>query len=370
MSTHRKIDSIFLIITVVLVCVGIFIFASASMGLLSKSGPSYSSIIFNQLFFGLFLGGAALYLTSKIPYLFWKKHALTIFIAAILLNILIFIPHIGLEHGGARRWIDVFGISFQPSEALKIAFVIFYATWLKSTKDKIKTWKHGLLPLLALFALMGLLLLLQKDTDTYGVIIITGLIMFVTAGGRWKDIGIMVLLALVGLGSIIALRPYVLGRVMTFIDPSRDPLGAGYQIQQSLIAIGSGRFFGRGFGQSIQKFNYLPEPIGDSIFAVAAEEFGFVGSVTIILLFVFYGLRGLKIASRAPDLFALSFAIGIISLILTQSFLNIAAMLGVLPLSGTPLLFISHGGTALLFALAETGIILNISKYARLKASE
>jgi cell division protein FtsW len=151
-------------------------------------------------------------------------------------------------------------------------------------------------------------------------------------------------------------------RVMTFLQPSADPQGSGYQINQSLIAIGSGHWVGRGFGQSIQKFSYLPEPIGDSIFSVAAEEFGFIGSVCILLLFLFFAFSGLKIAARSPDYFGGLVVVGIVILIVSQSFMNIASMLGVMPLTGEPLLFISHGGSAMLFALAEVAIILNISR--------
>ena len=154
------------------------------------------------------------------------------------------------------------------------------------------------------------------------------------------------------------------------MHPANDPTGSGYQIQQSLIAIGSGGVFGRGFGQSIQKFNFLPEPIGDSIFAVASEEFGFVGSVLIILLYLVFTFQGLRIAARAPDTFSALLVVGIIILITSQSFFNIAAMLAITPLSGTPLLFISHGGTALFFALASVGVVLNISRYQLKKARE
>ncbi len=361
----RSIDRTFLIMTAFLVLFGTFIFVSASMGLLTREGPNYSSIIFNQFVFGLLLGGVFLFATLRIPYGFWKKQALTIFISAIVLNLLVFVPHVGAMHGGARRWIEIFGMSFQPSEALKIGFVIFFAAWLSAAKSKVATFKQGTLPLLILFAVVGCILLGQRDTDTYGVIIVTGLAMFVSSGGKGKHVAAIILTGLIALGAVVALRPYVLERVLTFINPARDPLGSGYQIQQSLIAIGSGRLFGRGFGQSIQKFNYLPEPMGDSIFAVAAEEFGFIGSALLVVFFVLFSLRGLKIAGRAPDLFSRNLVIGIIMLIITQSFLNIGAMVGVLPLSGTPLLFISQGGTALLFALAEVGIVLNVSKYTK-----
>jgi cell division protein FtsW len=161
-----------------------------------------------------------------------------------------------------------------------------------------------------------------------------------------------------------------LERLLTFINPAIDPLGTSYQIQQSLIAIGSGQFFGRGFGQSIQKFSFLPQPIGDSIFAVAAEELGFIGSIILITLFLALAFRGLRIASHATDYFGGLLVVGIVMLIISQSFINIASMLGVFPLIGLPLSFISHGGSALLFTLAGIGIVLNVSKYQRSKAIE
>jgi cell division protein FtsW len=161
------------------------------------------------------------------------------------------------------------------------------------------------------------------------------------------------------------MRPYVMDRIMTFADPGRDPQGAGYQINQSLIAIGSGSMFGRGFGQSIQKFEYLPEPIGDSIFAVYGEEFGFAGTTLLVLLFAAFAFRGLRIATHAPDLFGMLLVVGIVTLVVAQAFLNIAAMLAVAPLSGLPLPFVSHGGTSLLVTLAAVGIVLNVSKYQK-----
>jgi cell division protein FtsW len=160
-------------------------------------------------------------------------------------------------------------------------------------------------------------------------------------------------------------RPYIKDRIMTFVDPSSDPQGAGYQIKQSLIAVGSGGFFGRGFGQSIQKFEYLPEPIGDSVFAVYAEEFGFVGSFVLLCLFAAFALRGYRVATHAPDLFGMLLVVGITTLVITQVALNIGSMLSLAPLSGLPLPFISHGGTALLVTLTAIGIVLNVSKYQK-----
>ncbi len=362
MSGKLKVDKTFLIITVTLIVAGFFIFSSASLGLLAKENSNYSSVVFSQTFLGLFLGTLALIIASRINFTFWKKSAFYIFVLAIILNILVLIPSIGFEHGGARRWIMVAGVSFQPSEILKFAFVLYFAGWLAGAKDKVKEVREGLLPMLALMGICGGLLLQQPDTDTLLIIVITGFAMFLAAGGRWRWILILGCCGILGLGVLAFTRPYVMQRIQTFLNPTTNALGSGYQIQQSLIAIGSGEMFGRGFGKSVQKFTYLPEPIGDSIFAVAAEEFGFVGSVLLLALFLLFATRGLKVASRVPNAFGRLVVVGLVIMIIAQAFVNIGAMLGVLPLSGITLPFVSHGGTSLFVSLFEVGIILAISK--------
>jgi len=212
----------------------------------------------------------------------------------------------------------------------------------------------------------GILCLLQPDTDTYIVIATSLVAMFVAAGGKWKHIMSLVVVGVLGLTFLAFTRPYVMDRIKTFIDPSSVSQSSGYQIQQSLIAIGSGGLTGRGFGQSIQKFNYLPEPVGDSIFAVAAEEFGLIGMLVLLGLYVFFAMRSLKISLTAENQFGTLLAVGIVTFIVVQSFTNIGSMAGIMPLSGVPLLFVSQGGTALLFVLAESGILLNISRTARI----
>ncbi len=357
-----KVDIPFLISVLVLVITGYLIFTSASFGLLSKQTVKYSNVTINQTVLGLFLGSIACYVISKIDYRIYKKYSFYIFVASVILTLLVFIPGLGISHGGAKRWVSLKFFSFQPSELLKIGFITFFSAWISKVKDKVQTFKYGLLPFLILSSIVGGVLLLQPDTDTLMIIIFSGLAIFITGGGRWKHIFITFLICVVGLTAVAFARPYVMSRIMTFINPGENALGSGYQIQQSLIAIGSGGLFGRGFGQSIQKFNFLPEPIGDSIFAVSGEEFGFVGAVFIIFLFVFFAFRGLKIASNAPDPFGRLMVVGIVILIISQAFVNIGAMLGVLPLSGITLPFVSHGGTALFMTLAEVGIVLNISK--------
>lgn len=362
----RKVDKSFLIIVLVLVLVGFFIFTSASLGLLAREGARFGAVAFNQVFFGLFLGFLGMYAASRIDYHFWKKYSFYIFLASIFVTLLVFIPQFGFSSGGATRWIALGPISFQPAEFLKLGFVIYFASWIAGMKTKIHHFKYGLLPLLVMFAIIGAILMKQPDSGTLLVIAGTGLLMFFSAGGRFRDILIVGLIGSMTLLVFGLSKPYILDRLTTFVNPDTNPLGSGYQIQQSLIAIGSGKIFGRGFGQSVQKFDYLPEPIGDSIFAVAAEEWGFIGSFIIVALFVFLALRGLRIAARAPDIFSSVLAVGLVSLITIQSFINIASMLGIFPLTGMPLLFISHGGTALFFALIEMGIVLNISRTVRI----
>jgi len=352
----------FLIWTIILVVGGFFIFSSASLGILAQNEVKFSSVAFNQLFLGLFFGSIACVLVARMHYKIWKRFALVIFVVSIILTLLVFVPGLGLEHGGARRWIDLGFISFQPSELLKIGFVIYFAAWLSTFKQKAETFKWGLLPFMTLSGILGLILLAQPDTDTFAVSIFAGLAMYVASGAKWRHIAIIIVTGILGLTILVFTRPYVKQRIESMLNPGSNTKTTSYQLNQSLIAIGSGQIWGRGFGQSVQKFHYLPEPVGDSVFAVAAEEFGFVGAFFIVTTFLMFGLSGLKIAGSAPDEFGRLLTLGIVILIVSQAFVNIGGMLGVLPLTGIPLPFISHGGTALFITLVEAGIIMNISR--------
>lgn len=364
MSDKLKIDKIYLISILILTLVGFFIFTSASLGLLARDGANFKSVALNQTA-GLILGMIAFYVMSRINYKVLRKFSFYIFILAIIVNLLLFIPSFTLNHGGASRWIDLGFITFQPSEFLKIAYIIYMSAWLSHFKDKVKEFKFGILPYIVITGILSLLLISQSDTDTLVVIAGTGIAMLFASGVKIRNIFLMILI-LLGLVTGLAIsRPYIRERIVTFFKPNSNTQSSGYQIQQSLIAIGSGKIFGRGYGQSVQKFNYLPEPIGDSIFAVQAEEFGFVGSVTIITLFILFVIRGFKISVRAPDTFSGLVTIGIVILITTESFMNISSMTGLLPLSGMPLLFVSHGGTALIVTLLAVGIVANISRYQK-----
>jgi cell division protein FtsW len=360
-----KISKPFLFWTVALVVAGFFIFSSASLGVLARDEVKFSNVAFNQVFFGLFLGSIVCLIMARVDYHVWQKSAFYFFIAAILVTLLVFVPGIGFAHGGAKRWIDLRFITFQPSEFLKIAFVAYFAAWLASTKNKVETFNWGLLPFGIFAVILGAVLLAQPDTDTYAVIIFAAVAMFLAAGAKWRHIAAIILVGGGTLALLAFTRPYVMQRIQVLLNPAANSQTSGYQIQQSMIAVGSGGVWGRGFGQSIQKFHYLPEPIGDSVFAVAAEEFGFVGAFIIIFLFVMFSLEGLKIAGRAPDNFGRLLTLGIVILIMSQALVNVGGMIGILPLTGIPLPFVSHGGTALFITLLETGIIMNISRQAK-----
>ena len=363
--TPRRFDRGFLLITAILLVVGFCIFTSASLGLLARDGAQFATVAFKQAFLGIGLGLVALLITMHIRYRLWRRYSLWIFILGLALTALVFIPGIGVTSGGATRWISLGSLSFQPAEFLKLATIIYLAAWLSAVRDKIAQFRYSIVPFLVITGLPATLLLMEPNTSTALIILIAGFAMLLAAGARWQHILALALLAALVVLMLASARPYIKDRLLTFPDPSLDPQGAGYQIQQSLIAIGCGGISGRGFGQSIQKFKYLPEPVGDSIFAVAAEEFGFFRVIFLIGLFVLWSIRGLKIATRAQDMFGGLLALGIVILIVSQSFTNSAAMLGVLPLTGLPMLFVSQGGSAMLIALAEVGIVLNISRYCR-----
>lgn len=364
MARGKRVDKIFFSIVSILILVGLLIFTSASLGLLARTGASFSAVVLKQ-FLSVFIGCVLAYGVSKIPYVMWRKWSFFIFVAGVLITLLVFVPQIGLAYGGGKRWLSLGPVTFQPAEFLKIAFVIYCAAWLSRAKDKVSTFKGGMVPVIVLLAIVGAILLKQPDTDTFISIFLAAMGMYIVAGGKFRYFFLAVLISFGCFFFLAQARPYLMERVTTFFNPAANPQGAGYQIQQSQIAIGSGKFFGRGFGQSIQKFSYLPEPIGDSIFAVAAEEFGFVGGVSLIVLFLFFTLSALRIATRAPEPYGRLLTVGIAILIVSGSFMNIASMLGVMPLSGLPLLFVSQGGSAMIFTLFQVGIILNISKFKR-----
>ena len=361
----KPIDKIFLGSVIALLTIGIIMFISASLGILATNEAKFYSVIFDQLILGLVGGCIALIVTSRIHYTVWRKYAFYLFLITIGAMFLVFVPHLGFAHGGARRWIAIGPVSFQPAELLKIGFLIYFAAWLSWVKHKVTDIRFGILPFAIMLILIAGLLFAQPDTKSFIVMLVAGAAMLFASGVSWKYIIGLFAIGLVVVGILAFFTPYISSRIQTFVNPARDPSGASYQLDQGLIALGSGGITGKGLGQSIQKFTYLPEPQGDSIFAVIGEELGFIGTTFILILFLAFTLRGLRIAHHAPDSFSRLLAVGIVILIAFQSFLNIAAITGVLPLTGVPLVFMSQGGTSLLVSLAAVGIVCNISRYQK-----
>ncbi|KKT19617.1 MAG: Stage V sporulation protein E [Parcubacteria group bacterium GW2011_GWB1_43_8] len=366
MRKQLNIDKVFLGTVFAFLLIGFFILASASMGLLARTaGADFSSIIFQQIIYGL-VGCIGLYLFAfKFDYKILRRFAFPLLIFGLVASSLVFLPKIGFSHGGASRWISVGPFFFQPSEFLKLGLIVYAAAWISSKRRNIADFKTGFLPFAGILTAAGFLLVLQRDMGTLGVAIISCAALFFLGGGKFKHL--LAGLAIIGIvfASLIYFEPYRMKRVTVFLNPSYDPQGAGYQLRQSLIAIGAGGMMGKGFGMSAQKFTYLPEPVSDSIFAVFAEEFGFAGGLFLLCLFLFFLYKGFSISIRAPDDFGRLLGAGIVILIVMQSFINVAAMLGIFPLTGIPLVFVSKGGSSLIATLVEAGILLNISKYRR-----
>jgi len=362
-------DKFLLTIFLILLTLGIMFFLSASLGILASNTEKFSSIVKTQLLLGLLGGIISFLVVLKIPSSFWQKYSPWIFGFSVILTLLVYVPGLSMEHGGARRWIDIGPVSLQPAEFLKAAVLIYlsalYAKILRSKKELSKsgqgiTLPQLLAPALIILFICGSVLLPQPDTKSVVLILTIAASLLFAAGLPYKIIfsifGIIVVLG----AFLISTKPYVRERFETYLNPESDLSGSSYQLNQSKIALGSGGVLGQGFGQSVQKFNYLPEPHGDSIFAVVGEEVGFVGSVIVIVLYLFFILRGFKLSQTMETSFAKLYFIGFFSLFAFQSFLNIGSATGVIPLTGVPLPLMSHGGTSMMINLALFGIIVRL----------
>ena len=360
--THPA-DKSLLFLTLGLLAGGLLVLLSASMVLSYKNFGFIGSYAIRQSLEGGLGGLFILWICSRVSYRRWKKLALPAMFISFALLALLFVPHLGYSYGGAHRWLTFGPVNFQPSELLKFAFIIYLASWLNSRKRQVESVSHGMIPFTIMIAIVSIFLIMQPDVGTLGVIICTAGMMYFIGGGKMSQIVTLTLLGLALFYLMVQIAPYRLARLTVFMDPGSDPRGAGYQINQASIAIGSGGFWGLGFGKSLQKYHYLPEPMGDSIFAIFTEETGFFGAALLMAAFTALFLKGLAIARHAPDAFAKLLAAGISVSIMTQAFVNMAAISGLLPLTGIPLPFISYGGTSLVATMASIGVLLNISRY-------
>jgi len=356
-------DYILLFAILTLIGIGFLALASAS-AIPSKekfNDPYY--YLKHQLIYGFSAGLILGFLAYKIRLKIFEKLSLAAMIVTFFLLILVFLPNFSYSHGGAQRWIIIGPLSLQPAEIAKFSYILFLASWLKSRKNEIKSFWEGVLPFLLMTGFLAGLLILQPAVGTAGIILISSAIMFFAAGAKITHIIYCFALGILLLLALIKIAPYRLERINTFLNPEADPLGTSYQVNQALIAIGSGGISGAGFGNSSQSYHYIPEPMGDSIFAIYAEETGFIGSVFLVVLFILLAWRGFKTAIKnSGDKFAQFVCIGIISWVTLQAFINIAGISKVLPLTGVPLPFISYGGSALAITMIASGLLLNISK--------
>ena len=362
MKSKQKPDQILTTTVFALLVFGLVMLSSAGIAISQQRfGDSYY-FFKHQLFYGVLPGLFLMFLVQKIDYHFWKKFAFLFFVVNLVFLVLVFIPGLGLNFQGASRWIKLGPFSFQPSEMLKLSLIIYLAAWLETKREKGTDFFEGFLPFLAIVGVVGFLIIKQPDMGTLGIVALIAMSVYFMSGARFHHLAAMFGLGALAFLALVKFESYRMSRLLVFLHPEMDPRGIGYQINQALLAIGSGGLFGLGLGHSRQKFNYLPEPVGDSIFALIAEEIGLIGAAALVLLFVVFAMRGLKIAKSAPDTFGRLVAIGVTCWVIFQALINISAISGIIPLTGITLPFISYGGTSIVFLMIGMGILLNISK--------
>lgn len=363
-KASKKPDFLIAILAVGLACFGIIMIASASSVLAYDAfkGANNYYYVFKQILYFV-IGVAAMLVFASIDYRSWRKIAFPMMVITLLLLVAVFLPVVGREAKGAHRWVYI-PFSIQPSEIAKITFTIYLASWLESREKHLNRIEASLIPFAIILGIISLLIINQPDLGTLTVILSTAVILFFTAGApRWQIFSFIGLLA----GAFILFittESYRLSRFLTFLNPESESLGRSYHVNQLYLAVGAGGFWGLGFGNSLQKLKYLPEPHTDSIFAIICEELGFLRASIVILVFIYFFMRAIKVAKGAPDTFGRLLAVGIASSLVIQAFINIAAVLGLVPLTGITLPFISSGGTSLVISFIQIGILLNISRYS------
>ncbi len=357
-------DFVIIITTLALLTIGMIMVYSASAVWATYKFDDAFFFAKRQFFFAG-LGVCAMFIIMNVDYWNWRTWSKLVIIVCFLLLIIVLIPGVGLVRGGARSWLGVGAFSIQPSEFMKFAMIAFLAKYLSENQKKITKFKQGLLPSLSLVMVAFGLIMLQPDLGTGAVMVGTCIIMIFVSGAKVSHFVGLGLVGLAGFAGLIISAPYRIKRITSFLDPWSDPLGTGFQIIQSLYAIGPGGLMGLGLGESRQKFFYLPEPQTDFIFAILSEELGFIGGSFVILLFSILFWRGIRVALGAPDLFGSLFAVGIIGMIAIQVMINIGVVIGLMPVTGITLPFLSYGGSSLTLMLVAVGVLLNISRYAK-----
>ena len=353
-------DRWFLLAILLLTVLGIVMVYNASVAIAIRDFSDRYYFVREQLRW-LGIGLVALSLFAWVDYHIWYRFALPVLFISILLLLSVFIPGLGVRALGAHRWIHLGSIVLQPAEFTKLALVLYLSAWFSRPE------KRRLVPFLLLMGTVVGLVVIEPDLGTSTIILLTGLVMYFLSGAPIVQFFLLIPMLASALFGLAVLSPYRYRRLTTFLSPESDPLGASYQIRQVLLAFGSGGLFGVGLGKSRQKYEYLPEANTDSIFAIIAEEMGFIGAAVVIGIFVFLLWRGFRIARSAPDPFGKFLAAGISSWIGIQILMNLSAMVALVPLTGIPLPLVSYGGSSLVITLCALGIVVNVSKQ-RLKS--
>jgi cell division protein FtsW len=365
MTKARSIPDPWIIIpTMLILGIGVIMVYSASAVLSFHDFGDWYYYVKRQLIFAG-LGLVAMYFVMNADYWFLKKYAKPLLIACFVMLAIVLIPGVGVVRGGARSWLGIGSLGIQPSEFMKLGMIVFLAKLLSERQSLLTRFKDGLLPPLAIMGAAFGLIMLQPDLGTGAVLVGASLIMIYAAGARMAHLMGLAMVGVAGLVGLIIAAPYRLKRITAFLDPWEDPLGAGYQAIQSLYAIGPGGLVGLGLGASRQKYNYLPEPQTDFIFSILAEELGFIGGLTLLVLFMLLVWRGMRTAITAPDTFGSLLAAGITGMIAVQVVINIGVVIGMFPVTGITLPFVSYGGSSLTLMLTALGVLLNISRYSR-----
>lgn len=358
-------DPVLLLAILGLVLFGFIMVASASSVVAEQFHHDPYFFFKHQVFFGGSFGILAFTLGFFVPYYRWRIIALPGILIAIVLLLLVFVPGLQVSYGGASRWIGVGPITVQPTEIAKLAIIIYLAALLGRKGEEVQDFRVGVIPFLVITGVMSGLIILQPDIGTLFIITaIAGTMVFV-AGFRLRHVLLFIFGGFTLFVILLNTAHYRLARIVVYLHPELDPQGIGYQINQALLAVSTGGLWGLGFGRSRQKYFFLPEPAGDSIFAILAEELGFLRTLAVIGVFVLISFRGFVIARKAPDLLGKLLATGITVWVVLQVFVNMGSILGITPLTGVPLPYVSYGGSALVTLLFASGILLNVSKYTQ-----
>ncbi|MFF2482886.1 stage V sporulation protein E [Paenibacillus sp. NPDC058071] len=365
MAKAKSAPDVWMIVSIALIlAIGLIMVYSASAVLaFHEHGDKFYFV--KRQFIWAVIGIGALLVTMNTNYLVWRKWAKPALIICFALLLIVLIPGIGVVRGGARSWLGIGSFGIQPSEFMKLAMLLFLAKWLSEKQQTITHFTKGLLPPLGLVGLAFGLIMLQPDLGSGAVMVGASMLLIFTAGARIIHLASLMGVGVFGMIGLIIAEPYRLDRITGFLDPWADPRGTGYQIIQSLYAIGPGGLVGLGLGMSRQKFSYLPEPQTDFIFSILSEELGFIGGASLILLFLVLVWRGIRAAISAPDTFGSLLAVGIIGIVGVQVLINIGVVIGAMPVTGITLPLVSYGGSSLTLLLTALGILLNISRYSR-----